>query len=73
MLKRESSTIVLSFLRFFSFIDLFQFFVPASVVVNRKASTEADVMSKIEILGVLKYASDETAQDSGKIYMPKIN
>ena len=61
MLKRESSTIVLSFLRFFSLIDLFQFFVPASVVVNQKASTEADVMSKIEILGVLKYASDETA------------
>ena len=69
MLKRESSTIVFSFLRFFSFIDLFHFFVLASVVVNQKASTEADVMSKIEIDGVLKYAPNEIgAWDRGKIY-----
>ena len=60
MLKRESSTVVFSFLRFFpSFIDLFHFFVLVSVLVNLKASTEADVMSKIEIDGVLKYASDK--------------
>ena len=49
----------LVFYVFFSFIDLFHFFVLASVVVNQKASTEADVMSKIEIDGVLKYAPDE--------------
>ena len=59
MLKRESSTIVFSFLRFFSFIDLFHFFVLVSVVVNQNTNTKADVMSKIEINGVLKYATDE--------------
>ena len=59
MSKRESSTIVFSVLRFFSFIDLFHFFVLASVVVNQKTSAEADVMSKIETDGVLKYAPDE--------------
>ena len=69
MLKRESSTIVFSFLRFFSFIDLFHFFVLASVVVNQKASTEADIMGKIEIDRALKYAPDEIgAWDRGKIY-----
>ena len=53
----------------FSFNDLFHFFVLASVVVNQKASTEADVMSKIEIDGVLKYAPNEIgAWDRGKIY-----
>ena len=59
MLKRESSTIAFSFLRFFSFIDLFHFFVLASVVANQKASIEADVMSKMETDGVLKYVPDE--------------
>ena len=59
MLKRESSTLVFSFLHFFSFIDLFHFFVLASIFVNQEASTEAYVMSKIEIDGVLKYAPDE--------------
>ena len=34
---------------FLLFFYLFHFFVLASVVVNQKASTEADVMSKIEI------------------------
>ena len=59
---------------FFSFIDLFHFFVLASVVVNQKASTEADVMSKIEIDGVLKYAPDEIGtRHRGKIYMIKLN
>ena len=59
----------LVFYVFFSFIDLFHFFVLASVVVNQKASTEADVMSKIEIDGVLKYAPNEIgAWDRGKIY-----
>ena len=54
---------------FFSFNDLFHFFVLASVVVNQKASTEADVISKIEIDGVLRYAPDKTgARDRGKIY-----
>ena len=48
MLKWESSTVVFSFLHFFSFIDLFHFFVLARVVVNQKASNEADIMSKIE-------------------------
>ena len=59
MLKRESSTIVFSLLRFFSFIDLFHYFVLASVVVNQKTSTEADVVSKIEIDRLLKFAPDE--------------
>ena len=73
MLKRESCTILFSFLRFFSFIDLLHFFVIASVVVNQKASSEADVMSKIENDGVLKYVPDEIgAWDRGKIY-EKIN
>ena len=58
MSKRESSTIVFSVLRFFSFIDLFHFFVLASVV-NQKTSAEADLMSNIETDGVLKYAPDE--------------
>ena len=53
----------------FSFNDLFHFFVLASVVVNQKASTEADVMNKIEIDSILKYAPDKIgAQDRGKIY-----
>ena len=44
---------------------MFHFFVLASVVVNQKPSTEADVMSKI----VLKYAPDEIgAWGCGKIY-----
>ena len=70
MLKRESSTIVFSFLRFFlSFNNLSHFFVLASVVVNLKASTEADVMSKIEIDGILRNPPDKIgAQDRGKIY-----
>ena len=64
----------LVFFVFFSFTDLFHFFAQASVVVNQKASTEADVMSKIEIDGVLKYAPDEIgARDRGKIFMIKIN
>ena len=51
------------------FFDLFYFFVLASVVVNQKGSTEADVMSKIEIDGVLKYVSDKIgARDRGRIY-----
>ena len=54
---------------FFSFNDLFHFFVLASVVVNQKASTEADVISKIEIDGVLKYDPDKIrTRDRGKIY-----
>ena len=69
MLKRESSTIVFSFLRFFSFNNLFHFFVLANVGVNQKANTEADVMSKIEIDGILKYTPDKTgARHRGKIY-----
>ena len=59
----------LAFYVFLSFIDLFHFFVLANVVVNQKASTEADVMNKTETDGVLKYA----ARDRGKIYMMKIN
>ena len=74
MLKRESSTIVFSFLRFFSLIDVFHFFVLARIVVNQKASTEADVTSKIEIDGVLKYAPDEIwARDRRNIYIIKLN
>ena len=54
---------------FFSFNDLFHFFVLASVVVNQKASTEADVISKIEIDRVLKYDPDKIGtRDHGKIY-----
>ena len=69
MLRRECCRIVFSFLHFFSFIDLFCFFVLASVVVNQKATTEADVMSKIDLDGVLKYAPDEIgAWDRGRIY-----
>ena len=64
----------LVFYVFFSFIDLFHFFVLASIVVNQKARNEADVMSKIEIDGVLKYTPDEIgAQDHGKIYIIKRN
>ena len=64
----------LVFYVFFSFIDLFHFLVQANVIVNQKGSTEADVMSKIEIDGVLKYVPDEIgARDRGKIYMIKIN
>ena len=59
MLKRDSSIIVFSSYGFFSFIDLFHFFGLASVVVNQKASAEADLLSKIEIDGILKYAPDE--------------
>ena len=59
----------LVFYVFFSFIDLFHFFVLVSVVVNKKASTEEDVMSKIKIDGVLKYIPDEIgASERGKIY-----
>ena len=59
----------LVFYVFFSSIDLFHIFVLASIVVNQKASTEADAMSNIEIDGVLKYAPDEIgARDRGKIY-----
>ena len=59
----------LVFYVFFSFIDLFHFFVLASVAVNQKASTEADVMSKIEIDGILKYAPYKIgARDRGKTY-----
>ena len=73
MLKRESSTVVFSFLHFFSLIYLFYFFVLDSVAVNQKASTETDVMRNIEIDGVLKYVSDEIgAWNRGKIY-EKIN
>ena len=54
---------------FFSFNDLFQFSVLASVVINQKASTEADVMSKIEMGGILKYAPHKIcAQNRGKVY-----
>ena len=44
---------------FFSFSDLFHFFVLASVIVNQKPSIDADVVSKIEIDGILKYAPDK--------------
>ena len=55
------------FLLFFFY--LFHFFLLASVVVNQKASTEADVMSKIEIDSILKYVPDKIgARDRGKIY-----
>ena len=74
MLKRESSALVFSFLRFFCFVDLFHFFVLARVAVSQKASTEADVMSETEIDGVLKYTPDKIGtRDRGKIYMAKIN
>ena len=74
MLKQEFSTIVFSFLLSFSFVDLLHFFVLTNIVVNQEASTEAGVMSKMELVGVLKYAPDEIgAQDRGKIYMIKIN
>ena len=54
---------------FFSFNDLLHFFLLYSVVANQKASTKADVMSKIEIDGILKYAPDKiVARDRGKIY-----
>ena len=59
----------LVFYVFFSSIDLFHIFVLASIVVNQKASTEADVMSKIEVDGILKYSPDKiSARDGGKIY-----
>ena len=59
----------LVFYVFFSFTNLFYFFVLASVVDKKKASTEADVMSKIESDRVLKYALDEIgAWDRGKAY-----
>ena len=59
----------LVFYVFFSFNDLFHFFVLASIAVNHKASTETDVMSRIEIDGILRYAPDKIgAQDHGKIY-----
>ena len=59
----------LVFYVFFPFNDQFHFFVLASVVVNQKARTEADVMSKIEIDSILKYAPDKIgAWDRGKIY-----
>ena len=59
----------LIFYVFFSFNDLFLFFVLVSVVVNQKASTEADVMSKIEIDGILKFAPDKIGtRDSENIY-----
>ena len=59
----------LVFYVFFSFNDRFHFFVLASVVVNQKARTEADVMSKIEIDSILKYAPDKIgARDRGMIY-----
>ena len=59
----------LVFYVFFSFNDLFHFFVLASIVVNHKASTETDVMSRTEIDGILRYAPDKIgAQDHGKIY-----
>ena len=52
---------------------MFHFFVLDSFVVNQKANTEADVMSKIEIVGVLKHIPDEIgAWERGKIY-EKIN
>ena len=48
---------------------MFHFSVLASVVVNQKTSTEADIMSKTEIDGVLKYAPDKIGvRDRGKIY-----
>ena len=59
----------LIFYVFFSFNDVFHFFVLTSVVINQKISTEADVMSKIEIDGILKYAPDKIgARDRGIIY-----
>ena len=59
----------LVFYIFFSFIDLFHFFVLASVVVNQKATTKADAISKIEVDRVLKYVPDEIgAWKRGKIY-----
>ena len=59
----------LVFYVFFSFIDLFHFFVLASVVVNQKATTKADVISNIEIDRVLKHVPDEIgAWKRGKIY-----
>ena len=59
MVEQESCTIVFSFLRFFflSFNDLFHL---ASIVVDQKVSTEEDVMSKIKIDDILKYAPDKT-------------
>ena len=59
----------LIFYVFFSFNDLFHFFVLANVVVNQKAKTEADVTCKIEIDGILKYAPYKiVARDRGKIH-----
>ena len=56
MLKRESSAMAFSF-PFFSFLMVFHLFVLASVAVNKKASTEEDIMSKID--GVLKQTTDQ--------------
>ena len=59
----------LVFYVFFYFNGLFHFLpVLASVFVKQEASTEEDVMSKIETDGILKCASDKIgARDRGKI------
>ena len=59
MLKRESFTIVFSFVRFFLFYWSVLILCSSQCFVNQKASIEADVMSKIEIDGVWKYVPDE--------------
>lgn len=57
---------VFSFLCSFSCLMVFHLFALVNVVVNQKASTEADVMSKID--GVLKHAPDNIdARDRRKI------
>ena len=64
----DYGSLIFSFLRFLSFNDLFHFFVLASVVINQKASTEAEIMSKIEMDIILKYAPDKIgAQNRGKV------
>ena len=64
----DYGSLIFSFLRFLSFNDLFHFFVLASVVINQKASTEAEIMSKIEMNIILKYAPDKIgAQNRGKV------
>ena len=56
LLKQKSSAIALSFASFLHFFDdHFLVFVLASIAINHKATTEADVLNEI----VLKYAPDK--------------
>ena len=57
---------VFRFIYFCYFNGLLHLIVLASVVVNQKASTEADVRTNID--GVLKHAPDKIGARGGKIY-----